>query len=829
MKTHCRLAVLSFLLLTSLALHQETFASNIAITPTAPAINPGQTLQFYATNSSGISGPLQQTRSLATGFYHACALLLDGTVKCWGDNYYGQLGNGTFATSGTPVMVSGLRNVIALAAGAYHTCAVLSTGQAKCWGYNGYGELGNGTTTSSNIPVTVSFPSGQAIGITAGTVHSCAVMSGGSVQCWGSNSHGQLGNGNSSIPFSATPATIPGLSFVGSIAAGAYHTCVLEVTATVYCWGYNALGQLGDGTKTTSYVPVQSQIDEDQNEAEHVAPKALVTGGNHTCALIDFNGQVMCWGDLINAAIPTSIPAVSGAKSLTAGYWEACVVLATGTAQCWGQNYHGELGGANPPTTTTPVNITTPTAISAMSGGGMYTCALIADGTTSCWGSGTLGELGNGKTSDSPTPVTVTGGDFLPNAGVRKVVNGGEHSCALLGDGTVACWGPNLQGQEGGGPSVNYAPTPSVVPNLSHVIDIAAGLSNSCALIADGSVQCWGYNFEYPNSQCTYGQNYQCYYEPVTEGSVSRAIAITSGGNHACALIVDGSVLCWGQNPYGEVCPNCGSGNSQVYPPTTVAGIFPAASITAGIDHTCALHAIGHVTCWGNNNQGQLGGSTAQGPVFLPNIQFVSSMSSGAEFSCAVIFTGAVQCWGTDYRGQLGDGQVSTYSVNPVTPNVSGAVSVAAGYSSACAVLAGGETECWGDNYYGELGNGSTSPYQNSAPLTPFAVPNLSGAVSSSVGQESASALLVNGTVQTWGNNSWGQLGNGSFNNPQPYAAGTSHIGDALTWTSSNLAVATIDPVTGLAIAAGNASAGSSTTILVTQGNQSASATLTVN
>jgi alpha-tubulin suppressor-like RCC1 family protein len=227
--------------------------------------------------------------AIAAGSTHTCALTSSGGVKCWGDNGSGELGNGTTTLSNIPVDVTGLSSgVMAIAAGSNYTCALTSSGEVKCWGQNDYGQLGDGTTTNSSIPVDVIGLTNGIVAITAGGSHGCALTSSGEVKCWGWNSNGQLGN--QSDTDSSVPVKIIGLSSgVISLSAGDMHTCALTSDGGVKCWGYNHFGELGDGTSTASNVPV----DVNGLSGQVIA---ISLGSSYTCALIT-GGGAKCWGE----------------------------------------------------------------------------------------------------------------------------------------------------------------------------------------------------------------------------------------------------------------------------------------------------------------------------------------------------------------------------------------------------------------------------------------------------------------------------------------------------------------------------------------------------
>ena len=196
-------------------------------------------------------------KGIAAGGYHSCALMNDNEVKCWGDNSSGQLGNGGTESKVSPVTVSNLSDVDKIYAGNSHTCALTIGDRAKCWGWNTYGQVGNDSTSNVLTPVNVSNLDNNIIQIAPANTYTCAVTDGGKARCWGDNNYGQLGIGTTTD--SSVPVTVNGLSTgVNSISTYAGHTCaLLEDNARVMCWGANTNGQLGNGNRTNQKSPVQ--------------------------------------------------------------------------------------------------------------------------------------------------------------------------------------------------------------------------------------------------------------------------------------------------------------------------------------------------------------------------------------------------------------------------------------------------------------------------------------------------------------------------------------------------------------------------------------------
>jgi len=349
--------------------------------------------------------------SIVSSAMYTCTVLNSSAVKCWGNNDQGQLGDGTTTDSSNPISPSGLNsNIIDIATGNNHTCALLNTGTMKCWGLNGAGRLGDGTTTQRNTPVDVQGLSGVSAISTGGT-HTCALLRTGALKCWGGNVKGQVGNGTDNQQL--TPIDVTGLSSgVIAITAGQFFTCALLNTGAVNCWGDNASGQLGNGTTTTSFTPVNVP-------GLSASVIAIAAGYDHTCALLN-TGGVQCWGSNTYGALgnggtgdqstPQTVSGISNAVALSGGRGHSCALLSTGAVKCWGYNVNGQLGDGTTTSSNTPVSVSNlSSGVIAIGTGYYHSCAVLSSGAVKCWGYNSQGQLGNGTTTNSSTPVSVTG------------------------------------------------------------------------------------------------------------------------------------------------------------------------------------------------------------------------------------------------------------------------------------------------------------------------------------------------------------------------------------------------------------------------------------
>jgi alpha-tubulin suppressor-like RCC1 family protein len=379
---------------------------------------------------------------VSAGSDFACVLLSDQTVRCWGDNYYGEIGAGTLGDGGLdtsphprPTAVSGLGPVKELASGWAHACALLVDGTIWCWGSNQYGQLAQptdgGVSDLAPAPVKVNGISGTVDHLVAGGFHTCALLTDGTLSCWGSNDYGQLGSGSflsdggwarpTNVP-TPTPANVSGATQLG---LGSRFTCVLESDGGIACAGFNYDGQLGRGpdgglTDTTSHPDF-----------------GLVSG---------LSGPI--------AKVPKSN-----------GYHEI-VILADGGLMAWGTNNYGQLGNEDDSGVSQPsaVSVVGFGSVLEVSPGNYFTCARRSDRTVWCWGQNARGVAGVSPEAGTPqyVPVQVAG---LSN--VTQISSGWSgFACAVIAGGNVECWGDNALSHLGRGPDAGvggFDPSPAAI------------------------------------------------------------------------------------------------------------------------------------------------------------------------------------------------------------------------------------------------------------------------------------------------------------------------------------------------------------------------------
>jgi alpha-tubulin suppressor-like RCC1 family protein len=370
-------------------------------------LNSGVSYAFRVKSKAGTASSvwiypeMENATSVVAGTSSSCLLSIAKTVMCWGQNTYGQLGDGTTTSAISPKIVSALSNVVDIDLDSQHVCAVTRSGSVYCWGANSSGQAGVPGGASVTAPTLVPGIN-NAVSVRVGATHSCALISGGSVMCWGSNSSGQLGNGTSAT--SVTPVQVSNLLGALSFDAGGSTTCAVTSTRTVQCWGQANSGQIGNGSTFKSLIPAASSIS---------SVSSVSVGSTHVCA-VKISNEVWCWG--------------SGAS--------------------------GKLGNSTTVNRNTPFKVPNLLA-NSVSAGASNTCAVIPTGSIKCWGLGTSGQIGNGTQTSHSLPISTGGGVISPS----KLAIGAVHACVIGSLNKVFCWGSNSNSQLGTPPgSINTVP-----------------------------------------------------------------------------------------------------------------------------------------------------------------------------------------------------------------------------------------------------------------------------------------------------------------------------------------------------------------------------------
>lgn len=611
------------------------------------------------------------------GDLFACARLGAGTVSCWGDNASLQLGLGVAGTTdrSTPSPVVNLTNVTGLAVGGAHACAVIGDGGLRCWGENGSGQIGLGGTSTTDVNTPTSPAGLPAVSqACAGDAFTCAVTAGANpaLYCWGINTNGQLGNGTTTL--SRSPVLMAGVRPV-SVSCGEQHVCIVEAGGAISCWGQNTTGQLGNGVVSTrSLTPVAALAPPN--------PIELRLGYANTCALYS-DGSRLCWGHNENGQLglgtprlrpePQLVPLanVAQVESAKGAYrlGHACARTTSNDLHCFGDNDWGQLGDG------TLVPRSQPTLVTSLAGAvrdvavtrftssanvlttGATTCAVLVDGGVQCWGANNENQLGVGAATTTPQQTPIAASVSVP---ATSITAGGEFFCTTHTDDEVRCWGNNSSTQLSL-PTGNRL-TPTVVPGLTGAVQVVAGQDHLCARLATGEVACLG-----ENDQGQLGVN------STTDSNVATLVPnlsgveqLCSGADHVCALLTDGTVQCWGNNLYGQL--GNGSFPTDVRVPAPVSGLTGVTQLACGGNYVCAVVSGGAVKCFGYGEETQLGNRNILNEVPLPSpmIGFppAAAVSAGNAVTYVIGTDGALRSVGFVGSGQLGAGETS----RPATP-----------------------------------------------------------------------------------------------------------------------------------------------------------------
>jgi alpha-tubulin suppressor-like RCC1 family protein len=597
--------------------------------------------------------------------------------------------------------------------------------------------------------------------VVSGYDFSAYLAADGTVWTWGSNSYGQLGDGTTTPHY--TPQQVPGLNRVVSISAGYYHVLAVLSDGTVRAWGYNFDGEIGVGTTSVQYSPVNPGL---------TNIKAVAAGGYHSLALTAA-GTIQAWGTNSNGELGdgsstqrTSPVLVSGTmkyRAIAGGGSHSLAITWIGGIHAWGSDSNGQLGDDS-----ISANKKVPTAVSGISNalsiaaGWNHSIAGLADGTLRTWGWNSSAQLGDGTTFDRYTPVQ-------PSAiGVTRVFAGYQHSGYLRIDSQVNTWGSNLNGQCLQPLSTIVVPTPTAAYRSNNFRATGSGLGNHTLYVADdGTVRGWGSNQYGQLGNGASGVNQVTEVTVTTNWSLDAIVAIDAGRGHSIALKADGTVWTWGSDTNGELGDDVTQANKST--PVQVLGLSGVVAIAAGSYHNLALTCNGTMWSWGQDTFGQLGNDATLANQFTPvatGASYCRAIGAGAYHSLAVRYDGYVYAWGYNAYGQLGDGLTTNLPTPTLlsTTSFNNMIAVDGGYLHSVGLQANGVAYTWGYNGLGQIGNGTTTSPQ----LTPYGA--IGGVVSIAAGEHHTAVTRGNGDMYSVGYDAYGQLGDSAaFTNQSSY------------------------------------------------------------
>lgn len=667
--------------------------------------------------------------AVAAGGWHTIALDRSGGLWSWGSNVSGQLGDGSYADRNLPTRVGASGDSwIRFSPGFQHSAAIKSDGTLWTWGANGSGQLGHGGNVAQSAPVQVAPGTTDWVAVSSGQNHTVGIRAisniGGTVSralwAWGSHADGQLGDRDSTAD-PATPAQIGTFTDWDVVVAGSDHNLGIRaerqidgsVRRTLWAWGRNTRGQIGDGTTVSKSAPTQIGTDGDWS---------TVAAGNDQSFAIKLDGSRWAWGGnvhgelgdgtVVSRAVPTRVGATSTWLSVSGGFFHAAAIKGDGSLWIWGHNGAGQLGDGTVARSSVPVRAGTSTWVRVAAGGG-HTVGIRNDGSLWSWGANGKGQLGNGTDGEQDLPTRVG-----TETGWSVVEAGREHTVALKNK-TLWAWGDNSFGQLGNGESGAGAArhAPVQIGTATDWEAIAAGAYHTLGIRAEvnpnGTVNrtLWAWGADHSGQLGVGVTSSSVLTVPTQVGTAGDWLTVAAGAGHTVGIragsATDRTLWSWGDNISGQL----GDGtftNRDL--PVPVGSDRDWSAVKAGNVHTFAIKTNGSLYAWGNNGSGQLGNGSGAPVSSTPTpLGFETNWlpPAGGEFhGMALKSDRTLWTWGANFSGQLGNG-ASVNRNDPTQIGTSTWGSIAGGFDHSVGVRSDGTLWAWGNNFSGQMGDGT--------------------------------------------------------------------------------------------------------------------------
>jgi alpha-tubulin suppressor-like RCC1 family protein len=575
----------------------------------------------------------------------------------------------------------------------------------------------------------------------------------GTLWTWGNNSSGQLGDGTTT--HKNTPAQI-GLSNTWvTVAAGSEHSLALKADGSLWAWGRNSDGQLGDGTVTSRTTPVQIGTD--------TKWVSIAAGSSHSIGLKS-DGSLWAWGRNSSGQVgdgtatkrtsPAHIGTGSNWLSIATGSDHTMGLRSDGSIWAWGGNAFGQLGDGTTTNRTTPVQIGSDTKWVSIACGGIHTFGLKSDGTLWAWGSNFGGQLGDGSTINKTSPVQVG----IDNKWV-SVAPGSGHSLGLKSDGTLWGWGKNLNGELGNGTGTNTT-SPIQIGSDNKWVSLSAGFIHSLGLKADGTLFAWGIAPGAPGQNLISATANNIQSTPLQVSIVlSVWLCIDAGDEYNLGVKTDGTLWAWGRNSNGQLGTTDSVTSLHKKLPVQIGTGNTWVSVAAGRNHSLALKADGTLWSWGSNSSGKLGDAITiiRGtPAQVGTDHNWVSIAADTGHSLALKSDGTMWAFGNNTFGQIGNGTNANRPVPTKIGNNNNWVSIQAGAGHSLGLQSNGTLWSWGRNSDGQLGDGTTNSRNTPGQVGTGAWKGVSA------GRKHTYGLKPEGKIFSWGDNTAGSLGDGT-------------------------------------------------------------------